>query len=274
MVVRAKRIPPKGPSLRLRRVQALPDDLIRHFYPETAVGGYSSVDGTVEFYGRINALLHADMRILDFGAGRGAWYESEQSPYRRSLRDFGSKVAELVGCDIDRAILDNPAVDERVVISPDSQLPFDNEEFDLIVADYVFEHLENPTSTAAELGRILKPGGWICARTPNRNAYISLLTRLIPNRLHTAVLNRAQPNRETRDVFPSRFRLNTPKDIAAAFSDHGFDHCIYYYEAEPGYNFGSPLVYRIMLMLNSNLPRRLRANLFIFLRKRQPTPGA
>lgn len=41
-------------------------------FPEIGAGGYTSRDGTVEFYGRVQALLRPTMHVLDFGAGRGA----------------------------------------------------------------------------------------------------------------------------------------------------------------------------------------------------------
>ena len=47
---------------------------IARLHPESALGGYTAYDGTIEFYGRIKALITPEMRVVDFGAGRGAWY--------------------------------------------------------------------------------------------------------------------------------------------------------------------------------------------------------
>jgi SAM-dependent methyltransferase len=44
--------------------------------------------------------------------------------------------------------------------------PFDDETFDLILAEHVLEHLENFTKTMSELYRILKPGGKIIVYVP------------------------------------------------------------------------------------------------------------
>ena len=46
--------------------------LLERFYPESRFGGYSDIDGTVTFYGRVQALLQSDMVVLDVGCGRGA----------------------------------------------------------------------------------------------------------------------------------------------------------------------------------------------------------
>lgn len=50
--------------------EALPQ-LRRQLYPESGAGGFSRVDGTVEFYTRVNALLSPDAVVVDLGAGRG-----------------------------------------------------------------------------------------------------------------------------------------------------------------------------------------------------------
>ena len=43
-----------------------------------------------------------------------------------------------------------------------------NEYFDVIVADYVLEHIEDTKEFFLEINRLLKPGGWLCARTPHK----------------------------------------------------------------------------------------------------------
>ncbi len=46
--------------------------LKQEFYPETKIGGFTDVDGTLIFYSHIAALLKTDFSVLEFGAGRGA----------------------------------------------------------------------------------------------------------------------------------------------------------------------------------------------------------
>jgi len=142
-----------------------------HFFPETAAGGYSRVDGTVEFYGRVNALLQPHMTVLDFGAGRGAGIQDDLVPYRRSLRTLKGKCKRVIGVDVDDAVVGNPGLDESYVIEPGGRIPLENESVELIVSDATFEHITDPSPVTKELDRVLKPGGWLCARTPNRWGY-------------------------------------------------------------------------------------------------------
>ena len=241
---------------------------IVRLHPEMKLGGYSAYDGTIEFYGRVKGLVKSQMCVLDFGAGRGAWYEEEDSPIRRDVRLLKGHVSEVIGCDLDAAVLDNKAVDRSVLLRPDEPWPFDASSIDLIIADYVLEHLADPGAFASEITRILKPGGWLCARTPTRYNYVSVLARVVRNVDHARVLRRVQPGRKDVDVFPTLFRLNTHSAVRKAFRPEQFEDCSYLYSFEPQYHFGSAAMYRLLRIAHRFLPTALHANLFVFLRKR------
>jgi SAM-dependent methyltransferase len=203
------------------------------FFPEVGAGGFSRVDGTIAFYTRINALLRPEMTILDFGAGRGQGPVDDSVPYRRMLRTLKGKCHKVVGVDVDEAIKENPAIDEWHVIEPSARLPFDDHFFDLIVSDHTFEHITDPASVAAEFDRVLKPGGWICVRTPNRWGYISLGANLVPNRWHMAFLHRLQPQRKDIDMFSTVYLLNTQCALKHYFPFDHYKHYSYGHFAEP-----------------------------------------
>jgi SAM-dependent methyltransferase len=46
------------------------------------------------------------------------------------------------------------------------QLAFDDESFDLIIANHLLEHVSDPQRALAEFARCLKPGGMLIAQTP------------------------------------------------------------------------------------------------------------
>jgi SAM-dependent methyltransferase len=241
---------------------------IARLQPELAVGGYSAYDGTVEFYTRVGLLTTPQSRVLDLGAGRGAWFEDDASDFRRQVRLLRGKVAEVVGCDVDPAVKDNRAVDTAHVIVPGQPLPLEDGSMDLVVSDYVFEHVEDPLALGKELHRVLKPGGWICARTPTKHNYVCVAARLVSNLRHASVLHWAQPGRKAEDVFPTVYRLNKQRDLDRAFPAEFFEHHSYLYCFEPQYHFGHVYMYRLLAFLHRFLPASLHGNLYIFLRKR------
>lgn len=207
----------------------------QRLYPEIGAGGFSQFDGTVNFYTRVNALLRPEFTVLDLGAGRGAQLVAEPDSYRTRLAILKGKVRHVVGIDVDEAVHENPLIDEAKVIRIGEPYPFPDDTFDLIVSDWVLEHVANPEEFAAEIARVLKPGGWFCARTPNRWGMVGLATNLIPNREHTALLAKLTPDRQTQDVFPTVYRMNTLGRIRAAFPSARWEHCSYLSNPEPPY---------------------------------------
>ena len=47
-------------------------------------------------------------------------------------------------------------------------LPFNDQAFDVVVCVDVLEHVDGPATVVAEIGRVLKLGGWFCFDTINR----------------------------------------------------------------------------------------------------------
>jgi len=173
----------------------------------------------------------------------------------------------VIGVDVDEAVLRNPRLDEAHVFDG-RRIPLPDASVDIVVSDHVFEHIDDPAGMAAELDRILKPGGWICARTPSSTSFIALGARLVPNRLHAKVLRRIQPNstREDEDVFPTRYRLNSKRALKRYFPPSRWQHFSHYWDGEPAYNFGSVAVARLMQLLMAIKPGGEK--IFVFMRKK------
>ncbi|MGV8833390.1 MAG: class I SAM-dependent methyltransferase [Devosia sp.] len=239
----------------------------QRFYPEIDAGGFSRVDGTVAFYQRINALITPDAAVLDIGAGRGVGHLEDPVPYRRGLRNFKGRVSNVTGIDVDSAVLGNPSLDTAAIINNDI-FPVADASIDLAFSDFTLEHVSDAAAFESETRRVLRSGGWFCARTPNKNGYISIASRLIPERHHTKVLSVAQPNRKPEDVFPAMYRLNTSADLKRHFDARHWDHFIYTHKAEPAYFGASVMAWRLARACLAVTPPAFWPTLFIFMRKR------
>jgi SAM-dependent methyltransferase len=239
--------------------------VIERFYPEHRFGGFTHIDTTVEFYSRIAALLQHTDKVLDFGAGRGANIMLDSSPYRRHLQTLRGRCAHLEGCDIDPIVLNNPFLDSATVIEPFRPLPYENNCFDMVVVDWVFEHIEDPKLVVAELLRVVRPGGRICARTLNKWCYISIASRIARNSNHIRLLSRVQPGRLERDVFPTAYRMNTISTLKDLFA--GSSVSIYRPQSEPAYYFGRSSLFLTMKAVHGILIPQFRATLLIFAEK-------
>lgn len=243
-----------------------------YFYPEARAGGFTRIDGTVAFYSRVNALLRKEMHVLDFGAGRGRVLDEEPS-YRRDLQIIRGKVSSVVGVDVDAAVAENKVVDVRHVIKEGAGLPLDDESVDLVVSDFTFEHVDEPVLVASELTRVLRPGGWICARTPNRFGIIAIGARMIPNSLHVNVLKYLQPAKLSADTFPTRYKMNSLRTLETLFPAPAFRHCSYSHDSQPAYGGSSILAWRFFRLVAACSPPPFRSMLHVFIQKTDVSPA-
>lgn len=244
---------------------------LERFHPELAVDNFSRLDGTIIFFSFVKAAIKRTRakRVMDFGAGRGQVFHDRDKPdaslFKLELMDLREGGAEVWACDVDPVVKDHPASHHQVMIGPDGKLPFDDDFFDVIASDVTFEHVSNPEIVAAELKRVVRPGGYICARTPNKYGYVTLAARIVPNRHHVGVLRHVAPVKEARDVFPTVFRMNSVRDIRRLFS--GCEVLWYRDSAGPSYYFDNSLLYRLFSLLHKLLPNALATSLCVFIRK-------
>lgn len=97
-------------------------------------------------------------RILDAGCGVGM--------YTEQFRRFSERVA---GVEIDPAV----AAEARsrlpgIVVAPAEALPFADASFDVLFSHEVIEHVADDRAAAAEMLRVVAPGGRIVLFCPNR----------------------------------------------------------------------------------------------------------
>lgn len=92
--------------------------------------------------------------VLEVGAGTGKlWSEVPYDGARLTLTDF----SEAMCAELRR-------VPRAVVRQADAtDLPFDDASFDLVIANQMLYHLDDPSAALAEFARVLRPGGRLVA---------------------------------------------------------------------------------------------------------------
>lgn len=241
--------------------------LTERYYPESRFGGFTRVDGTLPFFLRVQALARPEMVVLDIGCGRGAAADRfEQNPWER-CRVLKGKCQRVIGIDVDPVGHTNPLIDEfRPIESP--RWPVDDQSIDLAVSDAVLEHIPDPDQYFAECQRVVKPGGYLCIRTPNRWSYISIAASIVPNRLHGRIVEKIQPGRAAKDVFPTYYRANTLGALRRQRDAHGFEGYAYRHIGEPTHLRFSRPTFALGVVMHRWLPSVMWPWIFMFAQRR------
>lgn len=99
--------------------------------------------------------LDKQATILDFGCGNGdIVHEYAKLGYKSFGCDLSFKEGANVAKLLERGVI-------RVVNQDNYKLPFDDDYFDFVTSDQVFEHVVDYSTALAEIKRVLKPSG-IC----------------------------------------------------------------------------------------------------------------
>ena len=227
------------------------------------LSAYSPNDGTIEFYNRICSLINENSTVVDFGAGRGSWI-NDKCEYRLKTRTLKNKVNKLIGIDIDEEVLQNKSTHQNFILK--EKIPLPDNSVDLVICDWVLEHVENPSEFYYEINRILKPNGFFVARTPYKYSYLALIAKIVPNKLHKLVVSYIQKEREKEDVFPTYYRLNTKKKISKVFKN--FENYSYFKTPDPAYYFNNRIFFFLFELLHKFAPKHFTSMLFVFLKKK------
>ena len=199
----------------------------------------------------LDEALQAGAVALDAGCGRTT-----------RLRDYRDRITRLVGVDRDEAAgRENPFLDEFVPADLDESLPFDEDSFDLVYANFVVEHLKQPERSFAEWRRVLRPGGRLVLLTSNRASPLMAAADRLPQRARLVIKRRGAGAAE-RDVYPTRYMANTPQRLAAVVAGAGFEPvAVEYVGTLHRYAARVPPVKWVLIGAERALPARRRSTI-------------
>ena len=158
----------------------------------------------------------SNLRWLDLGCGHHIL-----PPWKHEAEKvLVNKVGSVVGIDYDQASLDKHHSIRTRVRGDISDLPFEDNQFDLVTSNMVFEHLSDPEKQLREITRVLAHGGTLLFHTPNKFGYVTLAARLVPDVIKDKLVY-ILDGRKEEDVFPAYYRINSPKAITRYAGKNG-----------------------------------------------------
>lgn len=192
----------------------------------------------------IDAYTSPDTHVLDIGCGHADF-----------LASVYAKTSYTYGIDPDAEALRKNKIIKHTVVGTADHLPFADNAFDLIVAAWVFEHMEQPERACREIYRALKPGGRLIFLTPNSWNYNVWIIRLIPHCFHNFFTQRLY-QRQEHDTYRVRYKINSPRKIAKILFPIGFKEEQVILNGDPSYISFNYLLFRFACLLERLLDKR------------------
>jgi len=155
---------------------------------------------------------------LDIGCGHKVLPEWRMAREQELVK----RCRKVVGIDFDLVSLKHHSTFSHLTRGKITQLPFADSTFDLVTANMVVEHLDDPLRQFQEIRRVLKPEGRLLIQTPNVGGYPALLARLIPQVIKSKLVKLLE-NRSQTDVFPTYYRANTGARIKKLARQSGYE---------------------------------------------------
>ena len=197
-----------------------------------------------KYQATLSDLLGESTRVLDVGCGR-------EFPMAPRLLATG---AEVHGID---PVGDTDHSPPGVTLRRGSaeHIPYDDETFDVVTSCAVLEHLQKPVDVFTEFGRVLKRTGRVVFLTPGRYDYVSVIARLVPNRLHGKLVE-ATEGRQEADTFPTFYRANSAGQITSIAQAAGMAvETVQYVNEYPYALMFSPLLCRLGILYDKTIRR-------------------
>jgi SAM-dependent methyltransferase len=154
---------------------------------------------------------------LELGCGHqmfASWMKNEEI-------ELAARSRRLVGIDRDMRGLKENAVIHHAVFGDAGALPFESGSFDVVTANMVIEHVEDPAAVLGSVQRVLRPGGLFIFHTPNRHCVVMTMARIVPQfvKIWLALI---LEGREEQDVFPTHYAMNDAGAILRHAHSSGF----------------------------------------------------
>ena len=164
--------------------------------------------------------------VLEIGSGSGRDNQNVLYP----------SVKKIVGVDLDGRVLGNPFLDEAYNISAyQIQEKLQNTKFDIIYSQMVAEHIDNGEKFITAQLNALKDEGVLIHSTVSKYYWTSLIQSFVPENIKNWLIKVLGSGRDSEDVFPVHYKLNSKHQIEKICSKCNAKFKIIRQDEPPGY---------------------------------------
>jgi SAM-dependent methyltransferase len=180
-------------------------DLYRRYFP-------GEPDAYTTFLHLADTTCPEGARVIDLGCGDEGY-----------LSCLIEKAGEIIGLD-DRPL--RGPYSDYIQVDLGHGIPLEADSVDLAASKFLLEHLVDPPGFLRHVHRVLRPGGQLVVMTPNVIYYPYalnyILSLLLPQERRMRLVELFS-GRDAHDIFPVRYRCNTPRKLRRELEEAGFD---------------------------------------------------
>lgn len=158
-------------------------------------------------------LINEETVLLDAGCGE-----------KGIMNKYKGKTKRAVGIDASlEAMEKNTSLDDYVQVHLENEkLPFEDETFDVVICQWVIEHLENPKLVYKEFDRVLKKNGHMILVTNSIYNPMMLISKILPLKLRDSMKEKIFPDEIDEDTFPTYYNCNSKRAFEKALTELGY----------------------------------------------------
>ena len=166
----------------------------------------------------LNEEISGGENWLDLGCGHHLLPEWRLAEEKKLI----AKANQVIGLDYDLPSLVKHRTIKTKVQGSATELPFAEGLFEIVTANMVVEHLDDPQVQFREVNRVLKPGGLFIFHTPNEYGHFSMMRKMVPG-FAVKKLSKLLDGRDAEDVFEVHYKANNEKAIEKLAKETGFE---------------------------------------------------
>ena len=163
------------------------------------------------FQSLVESLAIQGRLLLDAGCGSGGF----DLTMSRNVYSIGVDIDHISVREAVKRSKDLKMHNSLFLVADIQKLPFQDGVFDVVVSQYVVEHLKNPQNAINESVRVCAKGGKLLVSSPNAHNPLVVVARLFPQ-VSTKLLQLLKV-----EFLPVFYRLNSPSALIESLSERG-----------------------------------------------------
>lgn len=189
---------------------------------------------TLDVYGDVIASLAArDRDFLDLGCGK-----------KSEVTLIEGKVRSLTGMDALYSAIKENETPMRRTVGDSTALPFKDGSFDVIVSQWMMEHIADPAGVLKECHRVLRKGGNVVMVTNSKYHPMMFMSSILPRGFRDWLKKIILPSFIEEDTFDTFYVFNSLADTDAAMTAAGFTRKFASYTGAPFFMY-SRLLFKL-----------------------------